>query len=222
MTGLLLAFSMLSGAPFGNAHPGSASRQPVIQVQFANAALIPAEWTMVIHPDGSGHFSSRRGDAPRERPGGIEAADIDRDIQLTPQFAGKIFQLAHHKKLFRMQCESHLNVAFRGSKTLSYTGPDGQGACTFNYSKDEDIEALGDSLVSVATTLVEGERLELLLRHDPLGLDRETEALLEMARDGRVQQVNLIRPILERLAGDDTVLERVRKRAYSLLAQAGD
>lgn len=222
MTGVLLALSMLVRAPSGSADGGTGAQASVIQVQYANPGLIPGQWTMVIHPDGSGHFSSQRGDAPREQPGGVEATHIDRDIELTPQFAARIFQLAHRKKLFRMQCESRLKVAFRGLKTLTYTGPDGHGACSFNYSNDEDIEALGDSLVSVATTLIEGERLELLLRHDPLGLDRETQTLMEMAGDGRAQQVNLIRPILERLAEDDTVLERVRKRACSLLAQAGD
>jgi hypothetical protein len=37
--------------------------------------------------------------------------------------------------------------------------------------------------------------------------------------DGRAQQVCVIREILGRLAQDDTVLERVRKRARMLLEQ---
>jgi len=43
---------------------------------------------------------------------------------------------------------------------------------------------------------------------------------LEAAGDGRVQQIGAIRGILERLAGDDAVMERVRKRARMLLARA--
>jgi hypothetical protein len=110
-------------------------------------------------------------------------------------------------------------VAFQGWKTLTYTGPQGQGSCTFNYSKDKEIQNLGDSLEAVAETILEGARLELLLQHDRLGLDAETEFLVEAVDDGRAQQVCVIREILERLVQDDTVLERVRKRARMLLGK---
>jgi hypothetical protein len=46
------------------------------------------------------------------------------------------------------------------------------------------------------------------------------EYLTEAAGDGRVQQVETIRGILERLAGDEEVMDRVRKRARELLAKA--
>jgi hypothetical protein len=113
-----------------------------------------------------------------------------------------------------------MKVAFQGWKRLSYRGPDGQGSCEYNYSKDKDIQALGDSLVSVAGTILEGARLEMLLQHDRLGLDQETEYLVEALGDGRVQQIGAIQAILERLAEDDSVMERVRKRARALLARA--
>jgi hypothetical protein len=113
-----------------------------------------------------------------------------------------------------------MKVAFQGWKKLSYRGPGGEGSCEFNFSRDKEIQAMGESLVAVAETIVEGARLENLLQHDPLGLDHETEYLLEAAGDGRVQQICTIRGILERLAGDDAVMERVRKRARMLLARA--
>ena len=70
----------------------------------------------------------------------------------------------------------------------------------------------------MAETLLAGARLEKLLQHDPLGLDRETEYLLEAAKDGRVRQIGAIKGILERLEEDPGVLDRVRKRARILLA----
>jgi hypothetical protein len=113
-----------------------------------------------------------------------------------------------------------MKVAFQGWKKLSYDGPEGQGICEFNYSKDKDIQALGDSLVSVATTIVEGAKLESLLQHDRLGLDQEMQFLAEAAGDGRAQQICTIRGILERLSEDDGVMERVKKRARMLLVRA--
>jgi hypothetical protein len=114
-----------------------------------------------------------------------------------------------------------MKVAFQGWKKISYAGPEGQGSCTFNFSKDKEIADLGDTLVGVAETIREGARLELLLQHDRLGLDQETEFMVDAQKDGRLRQIGVIRDILERLADDPAVMDRVRKRARALLARAG-
>jgi hypothetical protein len=147
---------------------------------------------------------------------------VDRDIRVNAQFAARVFLIAQRHKLFSNPCESHMKVAFEGWKRLSYSGPDGEGACEFNYSKDAEIQALGDSLVSVAATINEGARLESLLQHDRLGLDKEMEYIVEAAGAGRLQQICAIRGILQRLAEDESVLDRVRTRARMLLATEGD
>lgn len=192
---------------------------PAIQVNFSNPGLSPSQWTLILHPDGSGHFSSQMGKTPDGGWKQIQTPALDRDIQVGKQFTAHVFEVAQRHTWFRQTCESHLKVAFEGWKTLTYTGPQGQGSCTFNYSKDREIQALGDSLVAVAETILEGARLEVLLQHDPLGLDAETAYLAEAVESGRAQEVCTIRDILERLEQDDTVLERVRKRARSLLAR---
>ena len=205
---------------FAVASPGQAG--PVVQVDFSNPGLSPSHWTLILHPDGSGHFHSERGNAPTASPQASDAAQVvapdqDRDVHLSSQFTGRVFQAARNYRWFNVECESHLKVAFQGRKKLSYAGPEGQGACTFNYSKDKGIQALGDSLVAVSSTILECARLELLLQHDRLGLDKEMEYLTEAQGDGRVQQICTIRAILERLAEDPAVMERVRKRARSML-----
>jgi hypothetical protein len=108
-------------------------------------------------------------------------------------------------------------VAFQGWKKISYSGPEGEGSCEFNYSKSKDIQEMGDAFVAVAQTVVEGARLELLLQHDPLGLDKEMEFMKEASDDGRLQQICAIHPILAKLSEDPDVMERVRKRAKMLL-----
>jgi hypothetical protein len=148
------------------------------------------------------------------------APAVDRDIQVSAAYADRVFAAAARHRWFNEACESHIKVAFQGWKTLTYTGPQGQGTCTFNYSKDREIQDLGDSLEAVAETIVEGARMESLLQHDRLGLDAEMEFLVEAVGDGRAQQVCVIRELLERLVQDDTVLDRVRKRARMLLMQS--
>jgi hypothetical protein len=192
----------------------------VFQVEYSNPGLSPSHWILTIHPDGNGHFHSERGNAPVTNPQTIDAPNVDRDIQLSAGFAERVFQTVRDRKWFNTECESHMKVAFQGWKKLSYSGPEGQGSCAFNYSRDKEIQALGDSLLSVAETILTGARLEMLLQHDRLGLDREMESLEEAAREGRAQQICAIRGILERLAEDPEVMERVRKRARMLLAGA--
>jgi hypothetical protein len=199
---------------------GSAA-EPLFQVDFSNPGLSPSHWTLTIRPDGSGHFRSERSNGAGAGSQGIETPGVDRDIQLSAEFAERVFQTAQRKGLSHSQCESRLKVAFQGWKKLSLTGPGGEWNCEFNYSQDKEIQALGDSLVAVAGTIVEGARLELLLRHDRLGLDSEMEFLVEAEGDGRAQQMGAIREVLERLADDPGVMERVRKRARVLLERAG-
>jgi hypothetical protein len=216
MKALFLATALATLAVSGYAEGG-----PSIRVDFSNPGLNPPQWTLEFHPDGTGHFHSVRGDAPATEDAKlIEAPSIDRDVQVSPKFADHAFQVAQHHKYFNSACESHLKVAFQGLKKLSYTGPKGEGSCEFNYSRDTEIQALGDSLVAVATTIIEGARLETLLQHDPLGLDKEIQNVQEAAGDGRAQQICSIRDILERLSENPAVLERVRKRAKALLAHA--
>jgi hypothetical protein len=195
---------------------------PVVQLDFSNPGLSPSHWILILHPDGSGHFRSERGNAPGAVPQDTDstrlvAPDQDRDVHLSAQFTGRVFQAARSGKWFKGECESHRKVAFQGWKKLSYSGPEAQGSCKFNYSEDKQIQEMGDSLISVANTILEGARLEMLLQHDRLGLDREMEYVFEAQGDGRVQQICAIRGILARLADDPGVMERVRKRARLLL-----
>jgi hypothetical protein len=211
-----LAVAILAVAAHGQT---PAAADPMLQADFSDPGLSPSQWTLTLRPDGTGHFRSQAGKPPDDASPGIVPPAVDRDVQVSTAYAGRVFAAAARHRWFKEPCESHLKVAFQGWKTLTYTGPQGQGSCTFNYSKDKEIQDLGDSLEAVAETILEGARMELLLQHDRLGLDAEMEFFVEAVGDGRAQQVCVIRELLERLAQDDTVLERVRKRARMLLAE---
>ena len=201
--------------------PACGESNAVVRVDFSNPGLYPAQWTLVIHPDGSGHFHAGGGSKPTDVDDTIMPATVDRNVNLSTNFADRIFSAVRDKRVLGGKCESHLKVAFQGWKKISYSGPDGEGGCEFNYSSNKRIQDLGDSLVAVGATLIEGARLELLLQHDPLGLDKAIQYVVEASDDGRLQQICAIRDILERLEDDPHVLERVRKRAHMLLEHSG-
>src|SRR6185437_5873423 len=218
-TGMKFAWLVLLG--FLITPPARAEQDPLVQVEFSNPSLYPAQWSLILHPDGSGHFHAEGGTRPTDYPETMFPGKIDRDVRLSPEFTSRIFQTVHEDKILRNKCESHLKVAFQGVKRIRYTGPDAEGGCEFNYSNNKQIQDLGDSLVAVGSTLIEGARLELLYQHDPLGLDKAIQYIVEATDDGRLQQICAIRNILERLEDDPRVLDRVRKRARMLLARAG-
>lgn len=214
------AWAALAAALILSAHVAPAQETTeTFEAEFSNPALAPSHWILVLHPDGSGHFDSSGGSMPGS-DSDVKAPPVNREIHVSKDFAERVFQTAYSHKLFNENCDSHLKVAFQGTKTLRYSGPRGNGSCTFNYSKDKDIQALGDSAIAVEQTIMEGARLELLLKHDPLGLDAEMNYLVQAAKDGRAQQMCVIRAILTQLAGDPAVLDAVRKRADFLLTDA--
>lgn len=214
MKGWGLWIALLAGAVAGHADSNS-----VVRVDFSDPGLTPSKWTLEVHPDGKAHFHSDPGENAAAELHTIQPGPIDRQIQLSQDFAAHAFATAHRHNLFAENCESHLKVAFAGWKKFSYSGPDGQGSCEFNYSKNKEIQDLAESFVAVASTVVEGARLELLLQHDPLGLDKEMEFLKEALDDGRVKEMCAIQPILSKLMDDPDVMERVRRRAKVLLAE---
>lgn len=215
----LVARSSAQDAAPANDTPHLLPGGSLITVDFTNPSLSPSHWTLTLHPDGSGHFVSEMGTVIYT-PGELRTPSVNRDVQLSPGFTASVFETAKRHHFFNQQCESQLKVAFQGNKTFSYSGPEGNGTCTFNYSKDREIQELGDSMTGVAETILEGQRLEILLQHDPLGLDKEMASLSEAADSGRARQLCAIRGILEKLAQDDHVLDMVRKRARMLLAKA--
>jgi len=202
------------------AKSANAQTPAVVQLEFTHPALTPAHWVLRLEADGHGHFQAERGPAASGNARTLTVGDVDRDVQLTPAFAASVMATARRHKLFLEACESGRKLAFTGTKKLSYSGPEGTGSCTYLYSNDKEIQALGDNLQAVAETLLAGAQLEKLVQYDRLGLDAEMEILETAAKDGRARQLGAIRATLTRLANDEALMERVRRRARALLARA--
>ncbi|HEU5457192.1 MAG TPA: hypothetical protein VFU68_01100 [Terracidiphilus sp.] len=199
---------------------GAARPRPVFRVDFLDKELAPSQWTLVLYPDGTGHFHADRANSTAPKPSTIEPISVDREVKLSPEFTAWVFATVRANQFLHLQCQSDMKVAFQGWKTLSYRGPDGEGNCRFNYSKNKQIQALGESMVGVASTLMAGARLELLRQHEPLGLDSEMSYIVDAVGDGRLLQIYAIQGTLRSIAGDPDVMDRVKRQARKLLARA--
>lgn len=192
----------------------------VFQVDYTNAQLAPAHWTLKLNPDGSGQFDAEGGKPTDQEANEIWAGDVHRPVQLSAAFTEQVFTTARKRRLFAYPCESHMKVAFQGIKRLSYSGPEGSGACEYNYSKDKEIEDLGNSLLGVEFTILSGARMEKLLQHDRLGLDHELQILSDAVKDGNAAETGAIRETLTRIASDEQVMDRARRKARLLLTDS--
>lgn len=187
-----------------------------VTFSFSNPGLQPPEYSLLIHADGAAHYRSV-GSATGSAAG-PEGSEFERELRVDDALRGRLFSLARKRHWFATACESKHKVAFTGTKTLSYAGPEGQGSCTFNYADDAGLNGVAGDLISVATTLEEGRKLELLLAHDRLGLDAEVESLAGEQAGGRALDLENIAPVLQAIAADEAVLTHTRTRAAALLS----
>jgi hypothetical protein len=191
-----------------------------IRFTYENPKLQPPKYSLTVNEDGSGHFRSEAGGPPGDNEN-MPAEPQDRPIHISKALRQSMFATARKNKLFAISCDDGgKNIAFQGNKTLAYEGPEGQGSCMYNWSKNAQINKLTDQFESVATTLEEGSRLERQYEHGRLSLDTEMEALEQMVHEGRAIEVENIAPILEKLASDEAILQRVQRRARALLQAA--
>lgn len=196
-------------------------KQAHVRFIFENTKLQPARYVMDIYEDGTGHFHSNPGMAAASDPGGITAQSLDTDIRIEEPLRTFLFKTARSHNFFDVACEyAKSKVAFTGKKALMYDGPDGDGSCTFNWSRDQQLVKVADDLIAAAYTLEVGRRLALEREHNRLGLDAELEALQSAVKDGRAQQIQNIAPQLKAIASDESVMERARTRARQLLGDA--
>jgi len=209
--------------PFMVAHAGPQlaaqdASQAQIRFSYENPKLQPPKYALTVTEDGSGHFRSEGHGPASDDPGSVPSEPQDRPIHISKAMREAMFVSARKSKLFAFACDDGAkNIAFQGTKTLQYEGPEGQGSCTYNWSKNAQINKLTDQFEAMATTLEEGSRLQRQYEHGRLTLDAEIEALEQMVHEGRAIEVENIAPILQKLANDEAILQRVQRRARALL-----
>ncbi len=205
--------------PGGPLVAAQSATQAQIRFTYENPKLQPPKYVVTVGEDGSGHFSSEGGGPTDGQT--MSSEPQDRPIHISKALREVMFTTARKNKLFAISCDDGgKNIAFQGNKTLEYEGPEGKGSCMYNWSKNAQIDKLTDQFEAIAATLDEGDKLQRQYEHGRLSLDPEIQILDQMVHDGRAMELENIAPILQTLAGDDAVLQRVQRRAQALLQAA--
>jgi hypothetical protein len=188
---------------------------------FEHAGLPVPKYRLTIREDGTAVYegealplvSSRYASAP------LPTQHFRSDVNVSAATVARVLRLAQGTNRFNVTCASKAkNIADTGNKTLTYSGRDGQGSCTYNYTENKDVAQLTEIFQSIAETMDEGRRLDYLHRYDRLGLDAAITFLAQELAAGHALEVGTIAESLRSIATDAEVMERVRNRANTLLA----
>lgn len=198
----------------------------------------PAEFSLVLHRNGQVEYVSldKSLSTPQERNAPVESnAEQNRqlqdavsqdafrkDFQASDGLWQKVSSLAEQAKFFDGQFDFTKHaIAQTGRKTLSYSDASRHTSTTYNYSEDPTIQELTAIFQGISTTIEGGRKLEFDRRFDKLSLDQDLRGLEEQSNEGRLQEVQAIAAVLQRLATDRTVLHIAQQRAERILKKAG-
>jgi hypothetical protein len=204
-------------------NPPASTSRPTVSFAFERKGIPVSKFTLNIQQDGSAIYegeevaqSSQYGTPVALPPHPFHSA-----VSLSPATSARVFELAHKANHFNITCTSKLkNIADTGTKTLTYSGPDAAGACTYNYSDVKEVQTLTEIFEGVAETMDKGRELDRLRRYDRLGLDAAIKFLAQEVAEGRALEVQTIAASLNAIASDTQVMDRVRAKANALLALA--
>ena len=139
-------------------------------------------------------------------------------VRFTPEDVSRVFRWARALDYFRQpRLEARVRVGFMGEKQLEYRGPRHQGEQKFNYTQVRAAAALAAWFQGVSETGEHRLRLRFKLRYDPLGVLAELNSIRRDWRAHNLAAPQLLSPLLQRIASDESMMGVARLRARGLL-----
>jgi hypothetical protein len=176
----------------------------------------PEHYSIRIQSDGPSRYQS----SGRLSEDSDDTDSFDLDFTATAETRQKLFELAAKAGYFQKDVDSHhKGLAFTGKKTLGYKDAQRSGESTYNYSTNQAVQELTGLMQNLSATLEFGHRLQYDHHYQKLALDEELKRMEQLAHTKELIEVGAIRPILDRIIADASVMNVTRARAQRLLDQ---
>jgi hypothetical protein len=177
----------------------------------------PEHYSIRIQSDGSARYQS----SGRLSEDSDQTDSFDLDFTATAETRQKLFELTAKAGYFQKDVDSHhKGLAFTGKKTLSYKDERRSGESTYNYSMNQAVQELTGLMQNISATLEFGHRLQYDHHYQKLALDDQLKRMEQMAHTKELIEVAAIRPILDRIIADPSVMNVTRARAQRLVEPA--
>jgi hypothetical protein len=178
----------------------------------------PAHYSISVRSDGHVTYESK---------GKISTDSNDREpfqgeFTLTEATRAQIFDLAARAKYFSGKVDSgNKKLAFTGQKKLTYSDGQRNTTATYNFSQQAAVQQLTTLFAALSATLEFGRRLTYDHRYQKLALDEELKNMEREATGGGLAELQAVKPILQAIYDDQSVINVVRARAQRIV-EMGD
>jgi hypothetical protein len=177
----------------------------------------PDHYVVSVSDDGSAAYDSDGKLSPESAAGD----PFHSDFTVSQATRTRVFDLAKRAHYFEGQIDSkNKNLAFTGTKTLTYKDAQKSTRATYNYSPVPSVQELTAFFQALSTTLEFGHRLDYYLRYQKLALDEELKQMEELSNSSGLGEISSVAPVLQKIADDPAVIKMVRARAQRLLQLA--
>lgn len=181
-------------------------------LDFPNSS--PEHYSIVVESNGHAKYESS---------GKISEDSEDRDsyqsdFTFSDATRTRIFDLAAQAHYFSKKIDSgNKKLAFTGAKKLTYQDAQRTSSASYNYSPQPAVQQLTALFQGVSATLEFGRRLTYFHRYQKLALDDELKRMEDQARRGEITELQAVKPVLQGIYEDPSVINVVRARALRIM-----
>ncbi len=194
--------------------PASAAGPATItfSLDFPNSS--PEHYSISVQSDGRAHYES----TGKISPDSDDRDNYATDFTFSDSTRAQIFNLAAQAHYFSGKVDSgNKKLAFTGAKKLTYSDGERNTSAGFNYSSNQTVQQLTTLFQKVAATLEYGRRLTYFHQYQKLALDEELKRMEGEAKSGQLTELEAVKPVLEAIYGDSSVINVVRARARRIM-----
>lgn len=214
---MALAFSMmfLSGLILFSTHVAHAADPATVTFSLDFPSSDPEHYSISVQSDGHTKYEST---------GRISEDSEDRqtyqtEFTMSDATRSRIFDLAAQSHYFSGKVDSgKKKLAFTGAKKLTYKDGQHDTTAAYNFSSQPGVEQLTVLFQSIGATLEFGRRISHFHQYQKLGLDDELKRMESEARSGELAELQAVKPILQAIYDDSSVMNVVRARAQRIMA----
>lgn len=213
---LFLCVSLLGQESKPILDPGDPNQPPEPTINFSQV------WDQGLPPFFSVSISASGRAAYQSTPDTENKSGDPYEVRFTAssETRKKIFDLAQKLNYFQGSWDfTKGKIAFTGKKTLRWKNGTQSFETSYNWSSNVSIQELTSLFQDISGTVELGRKLAEKYRYDKLGVDAELKSLEAAAKDNQLAELQIIQPLLSKLAKDTSLMNISRRRAEFLLSK---
>ena len=174
----------------------------------------PDHYVISVESDGRAHYDS----SGKLSPDSDDRTTYQTDFTFSDATRTRVFDLAAQAHYFSGKVDSgNKKLAFTGSKKLSYKDAQRSSQAEYNFSPVAPVQQLTTLFENIGATMEFGRRLAYFHRYQKLALDDELKRMEDQARRGDLAELQAVKPVLQEIYDDGSVINVVRARALRIM-----